>query len=168
MTFLLPSGPALAALSAAPAAITTTEIVALNAKLPLNSYGVGCTIHVEAFGTISATSAGTIQGRLRAGTAGTIADAQVCASGAVGAAVAAVGWSARGQFVVRSLGGAGTCVGNLEVNVGANTGSRSAQTATTTLVTTSDNFLDLTFIGAGSVPSITVVSAVIVCLRNTA
>lgn len=134
-----------------PVAFTTTEVVAMKGALPAPGIlAVGTTISVVAAGTISATTAGNLQARLRVGTAGTIADTAVCASGTVGSVTTAVGWTARATFTVVTVGSGGTCIGEVALQVGANTELASIQTATTAINTTVANFLDFTLIGAGT------------------
>lgn len=157
--------PAYAALLATPATITTVEIVVLNYQFAANQLAAGVTIGVKMAGTISATSAGSLTARLRLGTAGTTADAQVFSTGAVGTVTTAVGFFLDGLVQIRSAGAGGTALGNGHLNVGAAT-LPSAQTATTAVNTTVANFLDLTLVGAGTAPSITVTNASIHVMRG--
>jgi hypothetical protein len=152
---------ALASLTTTPSTIAAAETNVLSGKLVAGTLQVGTTIHVAAFGTVSAAAAGTVLARLRAGTAGTTSDTQACATPATGAATTAVGWRFEGYVTVRSTGSGGTLIANGEIAVGANTQQISTQTTTVAINTTIDNFLDFTLIGGGTTPVVTVVQAVI-------
>lgn len=143
-----------------PSAITA-EAVAHQVSIPLGSLQVGTTYRIEAWGTLSATAAGTILARLRLGTAGTTGDAAVAATAAAGAATTAVGWQVTGLLTVRSTGSGGTVVGNLAVTVNATSIQSSAQTATVAVNTTVANFLSLTLTGGGTGVAVTIVNSII-------
>jgi hypothetical protein len=146
------------ALVATPATFAAVETVVHQVSLPANSLLVGTTLRFKAHGTVSATAAGTVLARLRIGTLGTTGDTQVCATAAAGAATAAVGWTIEGYITIRSIGSGGTALGNISAIVTA-TPVLSLQTATVAVNTTVANFIELTAIGGGTSPVVTVVNA---------
>lgn len=163
MTIVLNGG--LASISSS-VAFTSSEVVLMKGALPAPGVlQAGTTIQVMAMGTISASASGTIQLRIRAGTAGTTADTQVATTGAIGAITTAVGWRALGYFTVVTVGAGGTCIGQIEVEEGTTVG-HSAQTTTTAINTTVANFVDLTVVGAGTSPSGTAYCGAIVVHKS--
>ncbi len=94
--------------------------------------------------------------RLRCGTAGTTADAAVCATPATAVATG-TGWTAQAFMTCRSVGSGGTVMGNGWV-LGTAPG-KSPQTAAVTVNTTVANTLTMTVIGGGTTPVITIVNA---------
>lgn len=159
MTLIVDGLGGQSSLTVTPAAITTTEVVAHQLKIQANEMGVGTSFRVVAFGTISATSAGTVTARLRIGTAGTIADTQVAAPAAAGAVTAAVGWTVTFVATVRSTGSGGTMLGNGQLTVSGTLSQISAQVSTVAANTTVANFLSLGLVGGGTSPSITITNA---------
>lgn len=153
---------------ATPGTITTTEAVAHQVSIPANSLLVGTTYRVKVFGTITGTTP-TILARVRCGTAGTTADAQVAAMSAASAALtSATAWSIEALFTVRTIGSGGTCIGFLEFHgIGAAAAlAISPTTATTAVNTTVANFLSVTMIGAGTTPVITINEAFIEVVKQ--
>lgn len=130
------------ALTAVSATITTTEVVFHQTpNVPFGALNVETTYCWEAWGSISAT--GTVTVKAKIGTAGTIADAQISTSAVVSGAAGQV--YARGMFTVRSIGAAGTIVGNQsEQAVAVLTGGQSNNAATTAVNTQAGNFISLT------------------------
>jgi hypothetical protein len=171
MSLVLPVG-VLACRKSTQAAITTTETnIAYELgsnKLPLGALQPGSTIAVQAWGYASASSAGSIRARIHAGTANSTADGTVADTGAtgIGSFTTAVGWHLEGIFTVYTTGSGGTCIGEVELQVGGNTTNRSAQSATTAINTTIDNFLNVSLLGGGTSPSISVVQGLLLALRG--
>jgi hypothetical protein len=143
-------------LTVPPATFGAVETILYQVPLPANSLLVGTTIGIAAHGIITATSP-TLLPRLRVGTLGTIADAQVCALAAGAAIATGTGWQIDSYFTVRTIGAGGTCVGNY--NLEATAPAKTAQTATVAINTTVNNFLSLTAIGGGTTPVVTLVQA---------
>jgi hypothetical protein len=151
------SNPPLPLVATPPAITSTTETVVHQMSLPANSLLVGTTIRFTAFGSMTATTP-TLQARLRLGTAGTTADAQVCAT--VAAVVqSGAGWVVEGFVTIRSVGAGGACLGNAWVAGGNAAGGMSAQTATVPVNTTVANVLSLTLKAATSSISVTTTNA---------
>lgn len=148
-----------APLTTTPATISTTETVVHQISLPANSLLVGSTYRVTAFVTITGTTP-TVLARLRIGTAGTTADTQVCATAAA-TCTSGSGVLILGFVTIRSVGSGGTALGNVTTQgtALATSDQNSAQTATVTVNTTVANFAELTLIGGGTAPVITVVNA---------
>lgn len=143
-------------LSVAPATFGAVETILYQVPIPANSLLVGTTIGITAAGIITATTP-TLLPRLRCGTLGTIADAQV-ASMAAGAAVATgTGWRIDSSWTCRTVGAGGTCVGSYILE--ATAPAKSITTATTAINTTVPLFLSLTAIGGGTTPVVTVIQA---------
>ena len=142
-----------------PATIAAVETIVHQISLPANNLLVGTTIKFYASGTMTGT-APTILPALRIGTAGTIADTQVCATVAA-MLTTATGWQVEGFFTVRSVGSSGTAIGQIRTmgEALATSNRVSAQSTTIALNTTVANFLSLTMIGGGTKPIITVVQA---------
>lgn len=148
-------------LATTPATIANTETKVLNLAIPASVLQVGTIIDIEARGTLSAASAGTLNSFVRLGTAGTTADASVCSTGATGAATTAVGWTLDAEVEVRSIGAgsAASVLGNARVTVGATALGHAAQSATVTFDSTLAQFVNLTFQGGGTTPVVTVNNA---------
>lgn len=148
-----------------PATVTTTEVVVHQVAIAANALLVGTTYRVRAFG-IETGTVPTLTARLRLGTAGTIADTQVCATAAA-TVPTGTGWSVEGYVTIRTIGSGGTALGNAiaigNAGTGAGTSPQSATVAVSTIVA---NFLSLTLIGAGTSPVITVVNAVIEVVKQ--
>lgn len=138
-----------------PATFGATETILHQISLPANSLLVGTTLRFKAHGIITATVP-TLLARLRIGTLGTTGDTQVCATAAAGVATGA-GWSIEGYITIRSIGSGGTALGN--ITMAATAPANTAQTATVTVNTTVANFIELTAIGGGTTPVVTVVQA---------
>jgi hypothetical protein len=139
-----------------PAPFGAVETILYQVPLPANSLLVGTTIGIASHGIITATTP-TLLPRLRVGTLGTIADAQVCALAAGAAVATGTGWQIDAYFTVRTIGAGGTCIGNY--NLEATAPAKTAQTATVAINTTVANFLTLTAIGGGTTPVVTPVQA---------
>jgi hypothetical protein len=143
-------------LSVAPATFGAVETILYQIPMPANSLQVGTTIAITAHGIMTATSP-TLLPRIRVGTAGTTADAQVAALTAGAAIATGTGWRISSSFTVRTIGSGGTCVGSFTLD--ATAPAKSAQTAAVTLNTTVQTFLSLTAIGGGTTPVVTLVQA---------
>lgn len=147
-------------LTANTGAITTTETVVHQMVIPLGGFNIGTSIRAYAHAVNSTTSAATV--RLRLGTAGTTADAQLCTvTGPAG--VVAQGLQVLGMVTCRTLGAPGGFLANVNVDAGtARAGS--TQTATVGATTTSQLFLSLTASVAGG--NITFTNALFDVLRQ--
>lgn len=149
-----------------PTAFSTVETVIVSVPVPLNTLTVGTTYRVECYATISTSTAGTITGRIRMGTAGTIADAQVATVVDVAEATA-VAVIHLGTLTVRTLGATGTVIGALFQFAGTVAATNATAPAAVTVNTTVTNFISFTLQGAGTAsPTITVSNAFIELVRS--
>ena len=141
-------------------AIATTETVIHQIAIPANSLQVGTTIKFFAAGSATGGTGNTIIARMRAGTAGTIADTQV-ATTAAAAITATTAFQLEGFLTVRSIGAGGTLIGQVRtVGEALATANRvSNQVATVTINTTVANFLSFTFLGGGTTPTYVIYQA---------
>lgn len=151
--------PAQAAIVAAAGPVGATQAVVASLTIPAGLLVVGTVLRVRAYGTMTGTSP-TLTARLRLGTAGSTADAQVCATGAA-TIPTGTGFVIDGLVTVRTAGAGGTVVGNCQAG-GNNTAQQiSAQSATAAVNTTVANILTLTLQGAGTTPAATVHNALL-------
>lgn len=139
--------------------VNAVETIIHQVALDANALLVGTTIKFYASGTITGTTPSLLP-RIRIGTAGTTADAQVCATVAA-VMTTATGWQVEGFLTVRSIGAAGTVIGQVRtLGEALATANRvSAQTATVAANTTVPLFVSLSVIGGGTTPVVTVVQA---------
>lgn len=121
----------------------TTETLVLNARIPANAATVGQIYRFKVVAITSSTNACTW--RLRNGAAGTVADATIANIVVSGASVANGRSTYTGEFVVRTIGGAGTAEAEGYSVTATNVAQTTAAAATTTAVVTNAAwFLDLT------------------------
>lgn len=148
-----------------PATFGATETVLTKMTLAANTIQVGTTLWFFAAGTITGTTP-SLLARLRCGTAGTIADAQVCATVAA-VMTTATGWQIDGRVTFRAVGASGSVLGNVRtLGDGLATANRvSAQTATVAANTAGQLFVSLTAVGGGTSPVVTVVQADVHIIR---
>lgn len=136
---------ALATLTSAPSAIGTSETVILSAGTLANFITAGKTLHVVVNGSV-VNAGSTATFKVRIGTAGTTADAQVLTITSP-AASAAGGTQAEAWITARTDGATGTVNANGKAGILVATGSPLAYTAntgTTTIDTTAVNYITLT------------------------
>ena len=103
----------LQALTAATAAITTTETKLASFVIPANTMAAGTSFRITLFGTCTSTAANTSNIRVRLGTAGTTADAVVALVAPVAATTGTnVPFSVTMLVTIRTAGAAGTAAGS--------------------------------------------------------
>lgn len=142
---------------AASAAINTAETLLLATPLAAGvSLRVGSIVRWIVHGTNTSTVANASTLNLRAGILGTIADASFATAAVTSAAAGAgIAFELGIQFVVQTLGAAGTAFGSMRVT---NTGATGIAAVTNTVVpftsatlaTTTATFLDLTYVSAAT------------------
>lgn len=144
----LPATPRVANL-----AYTTAEVIGYQWTLPANSLQVGSSGRMVIAGAMSSGTTPTILGRLRCGTAGTVADGSVIASTASAAMAATAGWRMEVAWTVRTTGSTGILYAEMEV-VADNIADRIVvSTANFTINTTVQNFLSFCATAAGTTPA---------------
>ncbi len=143
------------AMIATPGTVAAVETVIYSVPIPANALTADATIRITAAGIMTATTP-TLLMKLHCGTAGTTADAVVCATVATAVATG-TGWTAQAFMTCRSVGSGGTVMGNGFV-LGTAPG-KSPQTAAVTVNTTVANILTMTVTGGGTTPVITIVNA---------
>lgn len=162
----------LAAITAATAAINTTETIIVgglnNAPIPANSLQVGDTFRITLIGTCTVTVANISTFRIRLGTAGTTADGVILTTATLASAATgtAVPFRVQTEFTVRTLGAAATIAGFLHlVNHGtagdvAATGISTTNTqvingTAATFNSTVDNYIEATYQAAAATTTCT-------------
>lgn len=143
---------------AASAALNNVETVLLTFPLVAGTtLKVGTKIRITLEGTSTSTAANTTTFTIRAGTAGTTADASVAAfaTAAAGTTGTAIPFKVVIDFVVRTLGASGTGAGSMTLVANAATAIGGAVTnvvpgTTATLATTTATFLDITHVTAAT------------------
>lgn len=148
---------------AASAAINTTETNLLSAVIvPAVTLAVGSHVRITLEGTTTTTGANISTFTIRAGTAGTTADASVAAiaTPVAGTTGTNIPFKVVIDFNVQTLGAAGTAFGSLTYVANAATGMVAAVTAvvpftSSTLATTTATRLDITYVSAATTTTTT-------------
>lgn len=151
------------ALVVASAAIAATETVVMQDTIPAASLQVGTTFRITLFGRFTQTGLTAVVNnfRIRIGTAGTVADAQVVLLPATSNAAASTNIAHKVEFLVtiRTVGVSGTAIGyGVLSNMGVTGVSASAVVvapsgaapAATTVNTTVANTISVTFIAGAA------------------
>lgn len=145
MTSILSPG-GLAALTANTASITTTETVVLKnrAAIPAGILLVGSSFRVKGYGQGTGSIAGNGTISIRIGTAGTIGDTLIVASGALALPTAATGFVFDALVTCRATGAGGSFTGNIDASVSGVAGVVSNSIAAVSQATNVALFLSVT------------------------